>query len=75
MPGVSRVLLLLVEDGHDLGQGMVAADVAGEDDAGHADGLGCRVDRAERRDDAGEQLAGDLRAADARAVHGRRRGR
>lgn len=44
---MSRVLLLLVEDGQDLGQGMVAADVADEDDAGHADGLGYRVDRPE----------------------------
>jgi hypothetical protein len=40
VPGVSRVLLLLAEDGCDLGRGTAVADVAGEDDAGHADGLG-----------------------------------
>ena len=64
------VLLVSVEDGHDLGQCLIAADVAGEDDVGHADGLGCRIDRAEHRDHAGKQLAGHLRAADAQAVHG-----
>ena len=57
---MSRVLLFSVEDGHELGQGMVAADVAGEDDAGHADGLGAASmgpNTGSRR----EQLAGDLR--------------
>ena len=43
----SGVLLFSVEDGYDLGQGLVVADVAGEDDVGHADGLGCGIDGAE----------------------------
>ncbi len=43
----SAVLLFPVEDGYDLGQGLVVADVAGEDDVGHADGLGCGIDGAE----------------------------
>jgi hypothetical protein len=38
--GASGVLLFSVEDGYDLGQCPVVADVAGEDDAGHADGDG-----------------------------------
>ena len=45
--GASAVLLFPVEDGYDLGQGLVVADVAGEDDVGHADGLGCGIDGAE----------------------------
>ncbi len=43
----SAVLLFPVEDGYDLGQCLVVADVAGEDDVGHADGLGCGIDGAE----------------------------
>jgi len=43
----SAVLLFSVEDGYDLGQCLVVADVAGEDDVGHADGLGCGIDGAE----------------------------
>ena len=30
-----------------LGQCLVVADIAGEDDVGHADGLGCGIDGAE----------------------------
>ena len=66
----SAILLFSVEDGDDLGQCLVVADVAGEDDVGHADGLGCGVNGAEERDHAREQLAGYLGAADAQAVQG-----
>src|SRR6266536_3111297 len=65
----SGVLLLAVEYGHDPPERSVVADVAGEDDVGHADRPGRRVDRPEHRDHAGKQLAGHLGAADAQAVH------
>jgi hypothetical protein len=48
------VLLVSIEDVHDLGLGPVAADVASEDDVWHADGLGRRIDGAEHRDHAGD---------------------
>ena len=78
---ISAVFLLLVawiergcalsasrEEADDVGEGVVAADVAGEHDVGGTDGFGCRLDGAEDRHNAGEQLADDLRAADAEAA-------
>src|SRR6185312_12034029 len=52
----------------DLGEGVVVTDVAGEYDVGGADGFGCRLDGAEDRHHAGEQLADDLGAPDAEAT-------
>ena len=43
----SAVLLFSVEDRYDLGQCLVVADVAGEDNVGHADGLGCGINGTE----------------------------
>src|SRR4051794_22478007 len=53
------------EEVDDVGEGVVVADVAGEHHVGGADGFGCRLDGAEDRHHAGEQLADDFCAADA----------
>jgi len=65
-----RRLIRAIENGHNPGERLIVAHVAGEDDEGHADHLGCGVGRPEYRDQAGKQLASHLSAPDPQAMHG-----
>ena len=56
------------EEVDDVGEAVVVTDVAGEHDVGNTDGFGCRLDGAEHRHHAGEELADDLCAPDAEAT-------
>src|SRR6476646_6847070 len=56
------------EEVDDVGEGVVVADVACEHHIGGADGFGCRLDGADDRHHAREQLADDLCAANAKAA-------
>jgi hypothetical protein len=58
-----------IENGDHSGERLIVAHIAGEDHVGHADRLGCGVDRAKHRDQAGKQLARYLRAPDSQAIH------
>jgi len=59
-----------IENGYNPGERLIVAHIAGEDDEGHADRLGCGVGRPEYRDQAGKQLASYLSAPDPQAMHG-----
>src|SRR5258705_10436092 len=59
-----------IENGYNPGERLIVAHIAGEDDEGHADRLGCGVGRPEYRDQAGKQLASYLSAPDPQAMYG-----
>src|SRR6476469_3336741 len=65
---VGRNLSASGEEVDDLCEAVVVTDVAGEHDVRDTDGFGCRLDGAEDRHHAREQLADDLVAPDAEAT-------